>query len=54
LHIVQILENYTPEMSQRTCETDKEHTMDFIATDYIKHLKHHIHQVLDLEPVAYP
>ena len=26
----------------------------WLAADYIKHLRHHIHQVLDLTPVTYP
>ncbi len=25
-----------------------------LAKDYITHMKHHLHQVLDLTPVAYP
>jgi hypothetical protein len=54
LHIVQVLQHYTPEMAKRTCQIEKLYDMELVATDYIKHLKHHLHQVLDLEPVAYP
>ena len=54
LHIVRILSNLTPEMAQRTVKTSEVHTVEWLAIDYIKHLKHHVHQVLDLEPVPYP
>jgi hypothetical protein len=53
-HIAVILKNMRDEMKQRKCETEKSHTLEWIARDYIKHLLHHVHQVLDLEPVAYP
>jgi hypothetical protein len=53
-HIVIILKNMPHEMMQRTCQTESLHTLDWIAKDYVKHLRHHLHQVLDLEPVAYP
>jgi hypothetical protein len=54
LHIVRILSNLSPEMAQRKCMTNEVHTVEFLAIDYIKHLRHHIHQVLELDPVAYP
>jgi hypothetical protein len=38
----------------RLCLTPEPHTLQWLATDYIKHLQHHMHQVLALEPVAYP
>lgn len=53
-HIVAILKNVTPEMAQRNCRTQELHTIEWLAEDYIKHLQHHLHQVLELEPVAYP
>jgi hypothetical protein len=53
-HIVIILKNVSPEMAQRTCHTQELHTIEWLAEDYVKHLKHHLHQVLELEPVAYP
>ena len=49
-----ILKNTNDEVSQRLSETGSVHSIDWLATDYIKHLQHHLHQVLDLEPVAYP
>jgi DinB superfamily len=53
-HLAVILKNTPAEMMQRTCQTQSLHTLEWIAEDYIKHLRHHLHQVLDLEPVAYP
>jgi hypothetical protein len=41
-------------MMQRSCQTESLHTLDRLAKDYVRHLRHHLHQVLDLEPVAYP
>jgi hypothetical protein len=53
-HIAVILKNTSPEVLQRTCQTQELHTIEWLAHDYVKHLRHHLHQVLDLEPVAYP
>jgi predicted nucleotidyltransferase component of viral defense system len=53
-HIAIILKNTKPEMMQRKCQTENSHTLEWLAEDYLKHLRHHLHQVLDLEPVAYP
>jgi len=49
-----VLKNTSLEMAQRTCNAGTIHTIEWLATDYIKHLQHHIHQVLNLDPVAYP
>jgi hypothetical protein len=47
--------NNTPEgRYERTCQTEALHTIAWLADDYVKHLLHHLHAVLDLEPVAYP
>jgi hypothetical protein len=51
--ICEILKNTSTETAQRQCRTEEMHTIEWLAQDYIKHLKHHLHQVLDLEPVAY-
>jgi hypothetical protein len=55
-HICIILSNTNEELAQRVCKTNNqtEHTIEWLAQDYIKHLLHHLHQVLDLEPIAYP
>ena len=52
--IVAILSNSTEETLQRTSQTDTLHSIDWLAQDYIKHMKHHLHQVLDLPTIAYP
>jgi hypothetical protein len=49
-----ILKNTSAEILQRNCETSETHTISWIAEDYIKHLLHHLHVVLDMEAVAYP
>ncbi|MEI9810797.1 MAG: hypothetical protein WDO16_24615 [Bacteroidota bacterium] len=53
-HMVVILKNMPPEMAQRKCQAANVQTIQWLAEDYIKHLRHHLHQVLDMEPVAYP
>jgi hypothetical protein len=49
-----ILQNTPPGMYNRECQTQALHTIEWLAADYVKHLLHHLHVVLDLEPVAYP
>ena len=53
-HICNILKDMPEEMSMRTCKTGELHTIEWLASDYIKHLRHHMHVVLELEAVAYP
>ena len=53
-HICHILANTSAEMAERECQTEDTHNLKQLAVDYIKHLKHHLHQVLDLEPAPYP
>jgi hypothetical protein len=31
-----------------------EYTIDWLAADYCNHLLHHLHHILDLDPIAYP
>ncbi|MEO6611881.1 MAG: hypothetical protein ABIT05_09930 [Chitinophagaceae bacterium] len=52
--IVEIWKNTPAEMAGRTCQTQEIHTIEWLAVDYIKHLRHHVHQVLELEYVPYP
>jgi hypothetical protein len=52
--ICSILNNASEEILQRSCRTDSLHSIEWLAKDYIKHVKHHLHQILDLTPVAYP
>ena len=52
-HYCHILKNVPPGMVKRICTTQAEHTLEWLAADYVIHLKHHMHVVLGLEPVAY-
>ena len=54
MQIVAILKNISIDIAQRTCQSEAMHTIQWLAEDYIKHLQHHIHHVLNLEPGAYP
>ena len=53
-HLVIILKNIPEADLERVVTTQQKHTIKFLAEDYNKHLLHHLHQVLQLEPVAYP
>jgi DinB superfamily len=53
-HIAHILKSMASGVGERKCQTENLRTIDWLAQDYFKHLRHHVHQVLDLEPVAYP
>jgi hypothetical protein len=55
-HICIILSNTNEESAQRICKTNNqiERSIEWLAQDYIKHLLHHLHQVLNLEAVDYP
>ncbi|MCG2613181.1 DinB family protein [Terrimonas sp. NA20] len=52
--IVQILRRINSDAYHRVCTTGEPHTLEWLAADYVKHLKYHLHQVLDLEPFPYP
>ena len=55
LHVVIVLGHMSPEAAQRTCSMGGQpQTLKWVAADYCNHLLHHLHQILDLEPVAYP
>jgi|GEM_PF-215119 len=55
--IEHILSNMTEEMWMRKCNTGKAepslHTLKWLAEDYVKHLLHHLHHILELEPMPY-
>ena len=44
-----VLENMAPEKGLKQCDTGKTavelHTIEWLASDYVKHLKHHLNQV---------
>ena len=55
--ICHVLESLPPETGERMCNTGKEkpelHTLNWLAEDYIKHLLHHLHHILEMEAVEY-
>ena len=53
-HICSILRNTSPQQQQRLVLTQELHSIAWLAADYNKHLLHHLHQVFDMAPVAYP
>ncbi|HEX7903813.1 MAG TPA: DinB family protein [Chitinophagaceae bacterium] len=52
--ICAILRNTPEAMYGRKCRTGELHTIEWLARDYVKHLLHHLHVVLNLEPIPYP
>ena len=56
LHMVSVLRQVSLMAASRKCDTRSAqvHTIEWLAADYCNHLLHHLHQVLDLDPIAYP
>jgi hypothetical protein len=58
LQICAVWNNISDESKGRLCNTGRDseelHSIEWLSVDYIKHLQHHMHHVLDLEHVAYP
>lgn len=52
--VAAIFWNMKPEIAQREVQTEALHTIEWLAKDYLKHFRHHLHQVLGSEAVAYP
>ena len=54
----EVLKNMAPHAWERECDTGREspelHSLQWLAADYIKHLMHHLHHILELEPLPYP
>jgi len=55
-HICRILAETSAEAAQRKCAMGDgtPQTIEWLAADYCNHLLHHLHQILDMEPIAYP
>jgi DinB family protein len=53
-HICIILKNTSVEKAKRLVLTQEVHSIEWLAADYNKHLLHHMHHLLELEPIAYP
>jgi DinB superfamily len=52
--VCRILNNTPENMYLRTSQTDALHSIEWLAADYVKHLRYHLHVILNQEPVAYP
>jgi hypothetical protein len=52
--ICYILNNTGKNEEVNSCLTSELHSVEWLAMDYIKHLRHHIHPLLEMEPVPYP
>jgi len=46
LQIAHVLENMPVENYDKECKTGEVHTLEWLASDYVKHLKHHINQII--------
>lgn len=57
LQICSVLKSFPDELKTKTCDTGHEKTelktIEWLAADYIPHLKHHMHHLHGLEPVEY-
>lgn len=54
-HIVIVLRTMGSDDWQRICNMGgKPKTLEWVAADYCNHLLHHLHQILEMEPIAYP
>ena len=53
-HICVLLKNIPAGAEEKLSSTGELHSIKWLAEDYIKHLRHHLHQVLNLEPMPYP
>jgi hypothetical protein len=56
--ICEVLRTMPESAQEKFSNTGKEkeelHTLTWLAKDYVKHLLHHVHHILELEAVAYP
>ncbi len=53
-HLCIVLKNIPDTSHENLCDAGEIHTINWLAQDYCKHLLHHLHQILGLEPVPYP
>lgn len=55
LRISAVLENMPAENYAKQCNTGSLHTLEWLAPDYVKHLKHHLNQIIPSSfDVVYP
>ena len=53
-HILMILKNTSSQAAKRLVRKQEIHSIEWLAIDYNKHLLHHLHHLLEMEPVPYP
>ena len=57
LQVVEVLKSMPEKNFSRPCNTGKTeielHTLEWLAEDYVRHLKHHLHHILELEAIPY-
>ena len=57
LQVVEVLKSMPEKNFCRQCNTSKTeielHTLEWLAEDYIRHIKHHLHHILELEAIPY-
>lgn len=57
LQVVEVLKSMPEKNFSRQCNTGKTeielHTLEWLAEDYVRHLKHHLHHILELEAIPY-
>ncbi len=53
-HICMVLKNVPKGVEENLCDVGELCSIKWLAEDYNKHLLHHLHQVLNMEPVSYP
>lgn len=46
LQICEVLENMPASNYKKECNTGSLHTLEWLSSDYVKHLKHHINQII--------
>lgn len=46
LRICAVLEAMPPENYSRECNTGDLHSLEWLAADYVKHMKHHLNQII--------
>ena len=56
--IVRVLSTMPEDSLEKFCDTGKDkeelHTLDWLGQDYLKHMLHHLHHILEFEPYGYP
>jgi hypothetical protein len=53
-HILIILRKIPADKYNNICHRREPHTIEWLGSDYNKHLLYHLHRILDLEPLQYP